>query len=275
MITKDELVKDLIKFGIENKRVIVHSSLSSIGRVIGGSTTVIEALTEVCKTVMMPAFCWDSVTHPPLGDYPNNNGCNYSYYDNWDRMSKPFIIDKMGVEKSLGVIAKEFVKFPGVDRSNHSWHSWAVFGEDSRNLVENHSWSDTNTPISKLLKFEDSFILMIGVTFSSCTAIHVAEEIVGREPFIRWVIDKDGNNKRVSVSGCGNGFWKIEKPCKENIKKELIGKSPSMLIKLDKLISCAKNAMLEYPEITKCSDECIRCKDTIKNYERKGKNNDC
>jgi len=263
-ISKKDIVSDLLALGLKDKRVVVHSSLSSIGYVNGGAKTVVQALLEVCKTVMMPAFCWDSVTYPPTGDYPKENGCDYRYYDNWDKPSIPFILKNMGIEKSLGRIPAEFLKFSNVNRSNHGWHSWASYGENSKDIISNHLWGTTNTPLERLLQFSGSFVLMIGTTLSSCTAIHVAEEMAGREPFIRWVVDENGNNKRVRASGCGKGFHKIEKYCEKYIKRGTIGASSSMLVDLNELILCAKNEIVKNPEVTRCNDSCIRCEDTIK-----------
>jgi aminoglycoside 3-N-acetyltransferase len=47
LVTKEHIVKDLKRIGVTKGRtVIVHSSLRSIGRVIGGPVSVILALEE-------------------------------------------------------------------------------------------------------------------------------------------------------------------------------------------------------------------------------------
>jgi len=47
-VSKDDIVRDLRKLGVtEGLAVEVHSSLSSIGHVIGGASTVVDALMEV------------------------------------------------------------------------------------------------------------------------------------------------------------------------------------------------------------------------------------
>ena len=47
MVSKEEIVKGLIAFGLKNRDIVlVHSSLSSFGYVDGGPNAVIDALLE-------------------------------------------------------------------------------------------------------------------------------------------------------------------------------------------------------------------------------------
>ena len=60
-ITKKDIVDKLKKIGLkQTDHVIVHSSLSSFGKVAGGPGSVIDALIEVVGaegTVIVPTFC--------------------------------------------------------------------------------------------------------------------------------------------------------------------------------------------------------------------------
>jgi hypothetical protein len=104
IITEKDIIRGFKELGVAGERVVLHSSLRSLGEVVGGAETVIGALTGTLKTVMMPAFCWDSNTAPPADDRPRRNGCDYSYYDNWQKPLRPFIIETAGIEKSMGEI---------------------------------------------------------------------------------------------------------------------------------------------------------------------------
>ena len=58
-ITKTRLIQDLREIGVETGDVlIVHSSMSSVGWIVGGARTIIEALMEVLTekgTLVMPS----------------------------------------------------------------------------------------------------------------------------------------------------------------------------------------------------------------------------
>jgi aminoglycoside N3'-acetyltransferase len=58
-VTRDDLRSDLVSIGVEpGITLVVHSSLSSIGRVVGGAPTVVSALLDVIGdngTLAMPA----------------------------------------------------------------------------------------------------------------------------------------------------------------------------------------------------------------------------
>lgn len=262
VINKQQFSTMLDELVIPSSRVVVHSSLSSFGYVEGGANIIIDALIEKYETVMMPAFSWESNTCPPLGDRPQNNGCDYSFYDNWDRAITPFIIEKMGIEKSMGLISREFIKREGVLRSDHAWHSWAVYGEGAQDIVRNHEWSITNLPIERIAEM-GGYVLLLGVNLCSCTAIHIAEERAGREPFIRWAVNKNMKVQRVRASGCAKGFNNLLPYCREVIKEYRLGNAIIYVAKINDLLARATKAIIDNPFSTICSEDCIRCRDAV------------
>jgi len=262
IITYEEIKQAFEELKIVGKRVVIHSSLSSFGNVEGGENTVIKAIQNSFKTVMMPAFCWDSNTYPPKGDRPFRNGCDYAFYDNWSKKDKPFIVQYAGIEKSMGIISKTFLSVKGVERSDHPWHSWACYGEYSDKIIENHSYETTNLPLERLLEL-DGHIVLIGVDLSSCTAIHIAEERVGRQPLIRWVVDKNGITRRVRASSCGKGFINLNKYCEKILKQTKVGNCIITTMPMEPFISHITSVISKNPEITKCSSTCIKCRDSI------------
>lgn len=262
MRTVQEFTKAFADLGIVGERVVVHSSLSSFGQVVEGAQTVIDALVTSFPTVMMPAFCWDSNAAPPQGDRVERNGCHYSFYDSWQKPLKPFLVETAGIEKSMGVIAKTFLEFPAVERSDHPWHSWAVVGDGADELVRDHLWTTTNIPLERLAA-TGGWVLLMGVGLNSCTAIHVAEERAGRCPFIRWMCDRDGIVRPVSVSGCAKGFNNLMPFCKDLFRETSVGEARILAAPLGDLIGRAAIIMAEQPEITQCVPDCIRCRDAI------------
>lgn len=261
-VTQQDIITGLEKLRLQPSKVAVHCSLSSFGSVNGGADTVIKAIFSVYETVMMPAFCWEANAAPPDADRPQQNGCNYSFYDNWSKPAVKFLIESAGIEKSMGAVSRSFIARPDVLRSDHPWHSWAALGNGVKNYLSPHSWDTTNVPLERLAS-DGGWVILMGVGLSSCTAVHIAEERAGRRPFIRWMRDRNGNVRRVRASGCAKGFDRLLPHCIDIFKETRIGNARILAAPLKKLISITTEIIKSDPEITRCSTECIRCADAI------------
>ena len=261
-VIPSDVYKGFEKLGIVNERVVIHSSLSSFGELRGGAEALLDVIISSFKTVLMPAFCWDSVTVPPEGDRPRQNGCDYSFYDSWDRKPAPFVVENAGMERSIGIVSQRFLGISTALRSDHAWHSWAAYGDEAEQLTKYHPWDSTNLPLEGLSCL-GGYIVLLGVKLNSCTAIHIAEERAGRRPFIRWAINRSGNVKRVRASGCAKGFNNILPFCKELFKIIYIGKCCVMVTPIEPFIKFVTSVILSQPEVTKCSVSCVRCRDAI------------
>ena len=68
--------------------VMVHTSLSALGRVQGGPDSVIGALLNRFHRVMMPTFTYQTMIVPETG--PENNGIRYATARDLNRMAVPF-----------------------------------------------------------------------------------------------------------------------------------------------------------------------------------------
>jgi len=152
VITKPQIVEGLLRLGGEPGDVLlVHSALSSLGRVDGGADTVIQALLDVLSprgTLMMPTFAG-----PP-----------------------PF--DVRNTPSNLGLITETFRRYPGVIRSFHPTHSVAVLGPRANELVHEHIKSPTamgrDTPFGRLIEMNGK-ILLLGVDNDRNTTMHTLE----------------------------------------------------------------------------------------------------
>lgn len=261
-VTLSDIEQGLHALGVSNRPVVVHSSLSSFGFVDGGADAVITALTTVCKNVMMPAFSWEANAPPPYGDRPPRNGCNYAFYDNWAAPPVRFQVETAGIEKSMGIISRRFLAWPGVSRSDHPWHSWAASGAGREAYLSPHPWGTTNIPLERLSE-NGGWVILMGVGLTSCTAIHVAEERAGRQPFIRWMRDRHGDVRRVRASGCANGFGNLLPHIYDLFSIVQIGRAEVMAIDLQMLIDKSREVIKNNPEVTRCTSGCIRCADAI------------
>jgi len=153
-IHKEQLVADLKRLGLQpGDIVLVHSSLSSIGRVEGGADAVIEALLEVLGpsgTLAFPSFHWVQPYDPNL-------------------------------PSKMGVISERFRTWPGVVRGVHATHPVNAIGPQAEALLKDHLKSPTScgpeTPFGRLIEFGGK-ILLLGVDNDRNTTMHTVEQIV-------------------------------------------------------------------------------------------------
>lgn len=155
LVKRARIVQDLKKLGLRPGDVVmVHSALSSLGKVEGGARTVIEALLEVLTpsgTLMMLTFASPG----------------------------PFHIKK--TPSGLGAVTEAFRKWPGVMRSLHPSHSVAALGPRAQDLIKDYAKSPTaagcETPYGRLIEM-DGKILLLGVDNDRSTVMHTLEEYV-------------------------------------------------------------------------------------------------
>lgn len=163
-ISKEELVKDLASAGIRSgDTIMIHSSLSKIGKVKNGSITVIEALIEQIGTtgnLIMPA---------------------YSYVNTMENTAKvnDYVFDSLSTPSVVGTISEKFRQFPAVKRSIHPTHSVTVHGPLADTITEGHLKADTNfglnTPFQKIREIKGK-TGGIGVGVAYSTFYHSVED---------------------------------------------------------------------------------------------------
>ena len=157
-LTRDEIVRGLRDLGVSKGDVLmVHSSLSSLGRVEGGADTVIDALVEAVGptgTVAMPTLYIPSISSGEVFD----------------------------VEQSpshMGTITEVFRTRPGTVRSVHPTHPIAASGARADELVADHAKAPTacgeGTPFSRLIEWGGK-VLLLGVDQDRNTLLHTAED---------------------------------------------------------------------------------------------------
>src|SRR5262249_1506540 len=139
--------------------LLVHSSLSACGQIIGGADAVLRALRDWIGngTLCLPAHSYC---------YPRKDG------------SIP-IFDLHSTPALTGRISDVFWRQAGVLRSNHPTHSLACSGPSAAWLCAEHELCATPcgaaTPYARLVQSHCS-VLMFGVTLDSYTLFHTAED---------------------------------------------------------------------------------------------------
>lgn len=162
-LTKQDLVDQLRALGVgPGMTIMVHSSLSAIGRVEGGAQTVIEALIEAVGptgTVAMPAMS--------AGVYDHENS-----------------------PSNVGSITEAFRQYPGVKRGFHPTHSACAIGPNTDYLLEGifdqPTAIGTESPWGRLARLPEGYVLLIGVDQDRNTLLHYPEEIV-RAPYLNTI----------------------------------------------------------------------------------------
>ena len=156
--TKQHLLQQLRDMGIKSTdKLLVHSSMKSVGLVGGGADTLIDALMEAVQDglLMMPAHTWKQMSEE---------------YSLFDPETEPVCV---------GIVPELFRKRPGVVRSLHPTHSMAVYGKGAEEYIQGEE--NMTTPCAPegcwgRLREVKAKILLIGVTHARNTFIHSIEE---------------------------------------------------------------------------------------------------
>jgi aminoglycoside 3-N-acetyltransferase len=156
-VTKENIAHGLTELGLSRGDcVLVHSSLSSFGHVVGGADSVIDALLETVGaegTVTMPTFTWGEFHAANSGEF-----------------------DVRKTPSECGRVTEMFWRRPQAVRGTHMCHSLAAIGKHAADMVH-----DTPSPYAPGSGFDhllrlNAWNLFIGVDFTSCTTLHLVEE---------------------------------------------------------------------------------------------------
>lgn len=206
-LSRKDLVSALQDAGLNlGQRLLMHSSLHSLGRLDGGAETLIDALLEVLGeegTLMVPTF-------------------NYNLEQE--------VFDPATVRSQTGLITETVRKRPEAIRSLHPSYSVAAIGRDAEELTRKH-WkaeaTGVNSPIDRIAR-AGGFILLLGVKHDTDSTMHVGEAYakvpyrgVPFDPsWSRTAKTRTPEGQIVSVDlhdepGCSTGFGIIEWPLRQ------------------------------------------------------------
>ncbi len=256
MYTKQELKNMIKEMGIEpTDTVFIHSSMKSIGEVLGGADTVLDAFMEylVNGLLIMPTHTWGSMSE------------SHNVYDPSKEPS------------CVGILTNLLMKREGVVRSLHPTHSVAAYGKDSIEYVKGEE--EVTTPCAvggcyDRLRERNAKILLLGVNHIRNTFIHGVEEILQvpdrftAQPVLFKIIMPDGSFKEShmyrhynkTMAHISEAYTKLEQAFYDNnvAKQEKFGDATCILCDANgvfevtkKVLSHQINCLMELDEIPK------------------------
>ncbi|MGC4154689.1 MAG: AAC(3) family N-acetyltransferase [Propionicimonas sp.] len=159
-VTGPMAVAELGRCGIaEGDVVLVHSALRPFGQVAGGAATLAKALREAVGptgTLVAPAFTF----RHEVGEDP--------------------VVDPVNDHSEMGAISEAIRLMPGARRSTAYRHSFSAVGPQAATITDTDpalSVFDLRSTFGRLLAL-DARIVLLGLTYVSCTSFHFGEYLV-------------------------------------------------------------------------------------------------
>jgi aminoglycoside 3-N-acetyltransferase len=174
--TRESLAHDLRALGVEAGMTLeVHSSLSKLGWVCGGPVAVVQALMDVVTetgTLVMPTHSSNYTDPAKWNNPPVPQSWWLMLYE-----QMPAFDPRITPSWFMGQVVETFRTWPGVLRSSHPAVSFAAWGRYAQTITANHSLDNglgEHSPLARLYDL-DGYVLLLGVSYESCTSLHLAE----------------------------------------------------------------------------------------------------
>ncbi|MGJ6966313.1 aminoglycoside N(3)-acetyltransferase [Streptosporangium sp. G11] len=255
--TRASLAADLRSLGVTpGDTILLHTSLSRLGRVEGGAAAVIAALRDAVGpggTLVTPAFTEkNSVSsrayrEAVLGMTPEEELRHRARMPAFDRDRTP--------SHRMGRVSEQLRLTPGAIRSDHPQSSFVAIGHQAADLTIDHELTCHLGPSSPLGRIYDAkgYILLIGVGYTVCTGFHLAEYFLPDTPktTYRCVINSPDKERKwcqyediilddTDFADIGGALDKIG-----TVKHGYVGSAPSRLTSMVPAVDFARDWMIE------------------------------
>ena len=176
LVTRDTVSAQLLSLGVlPGETLLLHSSLSSLGWVCGGSVAVVQGLLDTLGpdgTLVVPTQT-GGLSDPALWHDP-------PVPEEWwpaIRATMPSYDPLVTPARGVGVIPETVRTWPGARRSAHPQTSFAAIGPRAAEITEGHATDcrlGERSPLARLERLE-ARVLLLGAGYRACTAFHLAE----------------------------------------------------------------------------------------------------
>ena len=253
-VSSSDLKTGLAKLGLTKHLVIAHASLKAFGHIEGGAETMLTALLDSVRGIIMPTFTYKSMLNPEVG--PPRNGITYGSETDLNKLAEAFYPD-MPADKMMGVLPEFLRKHPKAKRSSHPIQSFAGIRADA--VINSQRSYDPLAPIG-MLADQDGWVLLLGVDHTVNTSIHYAEKLAGRLQFIRWALLQDRVVECPGFPGDSDGFNVIAPALDKYTRRVEIGDALVQAVHLKSLIKVVMDQIKENPFALLCQrQDCERC----------------
>lgn len=187
-LSRTDLVADLSEIGVRaDDIVMVHAAMSTVGALINGPDTLIEALQQAVgpKGTLMAYTDWDSRYEALLDDTGRVPGAWRDRIAGFDPLRSRAVRDH-------GVFPEFLRTSPGALRSANPGASMTAIGARAEWLVADHPLDygyGPATPLAKLVEGGGK-VLMVGAPRDTMTLIHHAEHVadIPNKRIKRWEV---------------------------------------------------------------------------------------
>lgn len=249
--------------GLAGRPVCLHSSLRSFGAVESGADAIVDGFLGAGCTLMVPSFSWRYAVLPVDGLAPERNAWDYGAPRNLDAEPAVFATSSTEIDSRMGAIPAAVVRRAGRVRGDHPLCSFTAVGPSAEAAVGSQSRDDVYAPL-RWLANNDGALVLAGVSLTSMTFIHYAEELAGRTLFRRWALDRDGEVVMVPVGSCSDGFEQLRPSLASLEMTTNVGESEWRCYRAGAALDALVSAIRDSPELTRCDNpECVRCRDSI------------
>ena len=254
MLNYSDLRSAFRRLNLTNKPVIVHASLKPFGYIQNGADTLLQALVDSMRGVIMPTFTYRTMITPEVG--PPNNGITYGGDEYYNREAQPFT-PEMPADSLMGILPETLRSHPFAHRTSHPILSFAGINSDS--ILATQTLLDPFAPIGSLAE-EDGWVVLINVDHTVNTSIHYAEKLAGRKQFVRWALLQDRIVECPNFPGDSSGFNAIAELIREDTRRVEIGEAFIQAFPLERLFESVQQFIKKDPLALLCQrTDCERC----------------
>lgn len=198
VVTKNDLKSALQHLGVKSSDTcLVHTAMSKLQYLPGGSETIVEALEETLAngTLMMPSQV-STNCDPATWEYPPVRKDLIQVI----RDAMPPYNEKTSATQGLGLTPEYFRNLPDVIRSNHPYLPIAIWGQNAAAIAKKQPLNmpyGVNSPLDYLYQHHGKTIFL-GTDYETCTMLHYAESTIPRKKeTCSAATDTDDNGKTI------------------------------------------------------------------------------